>query len=103
MSFVIDVYYNNFPEDKSHIRALGKCSDLLLIFRMIARSFFQVWGTFIMEIVQTVCYSHQAYWYMVEFWGNANELATQFPWSSMTIPTIEGVSKCTFLCICIIF
>ena len=54
-----------------------------------------VYSLLVMEIVQTVTTSHQTYWYMVLNWNNPGALVL-FPWSAMTVPTIDGLSERKF-------
>lgn len=54
--------------------------------------FFLVICVFVLELVQTVTSTHQAWWYTVTNWNNQPALL-DFPWSAMTIPTMSGIGK----------
>lgn len=72
------------------VRLLGKCPPLR---ESMLKNRRVVYGLFVLEIVQTVTTSHQTYWYMVKNWNNPGALVL-FPWSAMTVPTIDGLSTC---------
>ncbi|KAI0753483.1 hypothetical protein C8Q80DRAFT_1152428 [Daedaleopsis nitida] len=71
--FLAQIYYysQNFPSDRAGIRAL-------------------VYGLFILELVQTITTTHQAWWYTITNWNNPMALLS-FPWSAMTVPTMAGI------------
>ncbi|THH17015.1 hypothetical protein EW146_g3717 [Bondarzewia mesenterica] len=48
------------------------------------------YGVLVLEVVQTVTTTHQTWWYMVTNWNNPASLVL-FPWSAMTVPTIDGL------------
>lgn len=86
------MYYDSFPQDRLLIRSMG----MICVFasaRILTLSL-PVYGLLLLEVVQTVTTSHQTWWYMVTNWNNPGALVL-FPWSAMTVPTIDGLSEFT--------
>jgi hypothetical protein len=52
-----------------------------------------VYTVFILDIVQTVFGTHQAWYYSVANWNNGPALVGASPWSAATIPIMAGLSE----------
>jgi len=72
-ALIVQCYYysQNFTQDTRAIRGL-------------------VYGLFILELVQTVTTTHQAWWYIITDWNTPSALGG-FPWSAMTVPVMAGI------------
>ncbi|KAJ7141590.1 hypothetical protein C8R46DRAFT_1361185 [Mycena filopes] len=66
-----DAYSNNFPRDRLLVKIL-------------------VYTLFVVDIVQTGLGTHEAWWFLIEHWGDVSSLQ-RGPWSALTIPITCGL------------